>query len=260
MTRKLPQKHKKSSLGPLLAEYRDRPLTWRDLVLTFTPAALAALAPLAYGNWRSWWGSLHYGPAVSQAWGMPWYLLSGLATLGLLLLAWLRLRRAGRWVRLHRAGLVIHTSSGLFKSLHWGEIRGVAYQAQQLVFLGRVYRTRIDLYLHLEQGRRLRLDPHLPGLPELGTRIKARVYPQQLPQLRQAFHAGQDIHFGPVTLHKDRLTIHNQLVSWNQLIHLDLRGGYLVVELQNQAALKIPAREIPNLELLLQLIQEGVTA
>lgn len=247
-------------LGNFIVEYRDRPLTWRDLVCYFTPAAAAALLPWAYGSWRSWYGSLHYGPAAAESWGLPWYLLSALATLSLLALAWMRLRQAGRWVRLYRNGLVIHTRFGRRKTLPWQELNGIAYQASELTIFGRVYQARQHLSLYTHQDRRVVIDRRLSDITDLAARVKARLYPHLLPQFRQAFSQGQTLIFGRLALNIDQLWLQGKGYAWHEIVHLELSSGHLVVELHNQHSIKIPAKKIPNLELFLQLIQEGVKA
>ena len=251
---------KKHPLGPIQAEYHDHKLTWRDLVLFFTPACLAVLAPWAYGTWRSWYGSQYYGPAAAETWGPPWFYLSAVALIALLLLALSRLRRSARWVHLHRDGLHIHTSFGRHIRLNWNQISGIAYRARQRSFLGRVYRTHHDLRIFPTQGKLIRLDPRIHNLDDLTARIKAKRYPRLLHQLRSQYLAGETIAFGSIHLGKKELGLKGRSYAWAQVIQVDLQAGCLMVELQNQPPEAIPAIRIPNIELLLQLIDEGVNA
>ena len=245
-------------LGPIQVEYRDRRLTWRDLVLFFTPACLAVLSPWAYGTWRSWYASQYYGPVAAEAWGPPWFLLATVASLPLLLLVWTRLRRSSRWVRIHRDGIHVHTASGMHTRLPWEQITAVAYQASQMAFLGRVYHTHHQLHIYRVQGRPIRIDPRLNNLDDLAARIKAKRYPRLLNQLRTSYQAGETLSFGPLQIRKTDLVLQGQDYPWSQVKRVNLDAARLVVELQNQRQKSIPVTKIPNLELLLQLIDEGV--
>ena len=48
-------------------------------------------------------------------------------------------------------------------------------------------------------------------------------------------------------------------IPWSGVRQITVRAGILIVELENQPDIRLPASQIPNLELLLQLIQQGVT-
>ena len=47
-------------------------------------------------------------------------------------------------------------------------------------------------------------------------------------------------------------------LAWQQINHICVDSGMLVIQPENEAAIRMPVVEIPNLELLLQTIQTGV--
>jgi hypothetical protein len=49
-----------------------------------------------------------------------------------------------------------------------------------------------------------------------------------------------------------------QTIPWEKLRSVDVVSGFLVVELSDYSRRKLPVSKIPNIELLLQLIQQGV--
>ena len=245
-------------LGPLIAAYRDRPLRWRDLLSTFLPASLAALTPLVYGLWRTYYARMYYGPAAANSWGRPWYALATAGLIPLLLLALSRVRRAHRVVQIHKNGIHIRGRRGRQHTLRWGEIGGIASTTLQDRFLGFTLRSRHRATLYPLLGKPIQLDSRLPNLDELTARVKARLYPRLLPELRTALRGGDQLYFGPVTLHTRAVHLRGREIPWEQVALINLRAGYLVVELHQQRAKKIPVGQIPNVELLIQLIQEGV--
>jgi hypothetical protein len=253
-------------LGPMIATYRDRPLRWRDLLVTFLPAVLAVLAPLAYGIWRTYYGLQKYGLAAAKAWGPPWFALSSLALIALLMLALVRVRRAHRIVSVHQDGLYIQHTGGRKHTLQWGEIRSIRAMTFDDTFLGKKIRTRHRTLLGLQEGKTIRLDSSINNLAELTSRIKAKIYPRLLRQLRLELEAREELYFGPVTINRDRLRFEPgrlreaKQLAWRQVRNITIRNGRLVIDSHNDNPLSVPVNRIPNLELLIQLINEGVEA
>lgn len=253
-------------LGPVIVTYRDRPLRWHDLLVTFLPAVLAVLAPLAYGVWRTYYGLQKYGLTAAKTWGPPWFVLSSLALIALLMLALVRIRRAHRIVSVHQFGLYIQYTGGRKRTLRWEEIRAITAMTFDDTFLGTTIRTRHRTLLGTQEGKPIRLDGSITNLAELTSRIKAKVYPRLLRQLRSALGAGEDLFFGPVTINRDQLQFDpgrlraTKQRTWRQVSNITIRNGRLVLDSQNHGPLSVPVNRIPNLELLIQLIKEGVEA
>ncbi len=245
-------------LGPAMTSYHDRPLGWRDILFTFAPAILIVLAPLGYGLYRYRYGIIHFGPVAARAWSRPWFALSAVALIPLLWLALRRVRRAHRVVKLYKHGLTIRWTGGRRNTLLWNQIEGVSHQTIDKKFLGITIDQKERLKLHTGDGKPVRVDDHIRSLPELAARLKAKVYPALLPQLRTRFREGEPLHFGPVTLYQDEIQLRNQAISWNQVAHIDIQAGYLMVESEHRKPIRIAAGHIPNIELLIQLLQEGV--
>jgi len=238
--------------------YRDRPLRWRDLALIFLPGGAAVLAPFFYGLQRDLYARAHYGPIAAAAWSWPWYALSTLTSIPLILLALRRVRQANRLVMLHKHGLVIRWTGGRRQKLLWEEIEGLVCDTIESTFLGIPLKTHHLLRIYPQSGKSIRLDDHIPGLPELTARIKAKIYPRLLPRLRTAFRKGEPLYFGPIILHKKQFELRGQEIPWEQITRLNVVSGQLVVESKSNRAFKLPVGNIPNVDLLIQLLQEGV--
>jgi len=252
--------HTKNNLGPLIAEYRDRPLKWRDLAITFIPAVVAVLIPLIYGWARGNYAKNQFGPAVVQQWQWPWFALATVALIPLLGLGLRRIRQAHRIIKVFQLGLIIQGTQGRKWIYRWEEIEGVAVTTWKDVFLGIQVRQRHRVVLFPVIGKPLQLDSHIHSLDELAARIKAKIYPHILPQLRTALAKNLDLNFGKIFFNKQRINLGNATYPWDDINRVNLQQGYLMVEFKNQKVEKIPAGKVPNIELLIQLIEEGVEA
>ncbi len=248
----------RKSPTPPLAIYRDRPLRWRDLFLIFIPGALAVLAPFFYGLQRYLYGRAHYGPVAAQTWSQPWFALAAVALIPLIVLALRRVRRARRLVILYKQGLGVRWTGGQSHKLLWREIDGLIYNTVENTFLGIPLKTRNRLTILNQSGKSIHIDDRIPELAELTARVKARVYPRLLPQFRAAFQNGDPLYFGPITLHKKQLKFREQEIPWEQVTRLNVVKGLLVVESESSRRIKVAIGKIPNADLLIQLLQEGV--
>jgi len=251
------QKSSNRRLGPTLIEYRDRPLRWRDLFTLFMPASLATLAPLLYGLKRDIYARNYYGPVAAHSWSWPWYILATSALIPLMLLALWRVRQAHRWVILHKNGLHIKWNKPA-QILLWNQIQGLSCLTTEATFFGLATKTRHRLTLFPISEDQIHLDERLKDLPDLAERIKAKLYPHLLPKMRTAFNNGETLYFGPIRIHKQAIHVREQDIPWEQISRLNVRAGKLVIESPSKFPIRIPVEKIPNIELLIQILQEGI--
>jgi hypothetical protein len=248
----------RKTLGRLIVTYQGPPLKWRDLALTFLPATLAALTPWIYGQWRVQQAQERYGPVAAQNWGWPWFGLAIVALIPLLWLALLRVRRAHRIVHMYAYGLVVQGTRGQNQTIYWDATNGIAETSVQEKFLGIALRGRHEATLYPFQGKPVKLASQLPHCKELCARIKGKIYPRLLRELRVSFTFGEELYFGPIHFNQEQVTIQGKQFSWEQIASIQPQIGRLVVKIYNQRKKVIPIRKIPNFELFIQLIKEGV--
>ena len=266
-----------SDLGPLVYLYHGRQIGRGDMLSLFLPFTVAILAPLVYGLWRAYSTALHYGPLAASVWSRPWFILSGLAFALFLLVMVYRLYRAHHFVAVYKGGLRFNIPVGRGLGfprpyrLTWGEIAGIATDATREHFPGLPTRQRLGAVIYPNIGKPVRLDDNLQNLPELISRIKASLYPRLLPSLRASFEAGQWLYFGEVAIQRQGLrtgrapsATRPSTIPWSHVQSISIQSGYLMVEFKEYSALpsvqQILVSRIPNLELLVQLVQQGVTA
>lgn len=249
----------KATLGKQLAIYRGAPVRWRDLLFLFMPTSLFVLALLAYGVWRADYAYRQYGPVAAEAWSQPWFLAASVITLVLLLLSLARLVRAHRSVAIHENGISIRFSPLRARSYPWSSLAGVACASIQERFLGFTLGRRHRLALYRVRHGPLQLGNLVENSQELGEAIKSHLYPHLLPALHSSLEEGKWLNFGRLAIRKNCLRSGSRQIPWDRVSLLGVRSGYLVVESDGKTALRLPIMQITNFEVLLQLIEEGIT-
>jgi Family of unknown function (DUF6585) len=257
----MPAAKREKSLGSQIALHRNRPFSGRGLWWSLLAGGLAVLAPLAYGFYRAQYAYAKYGPVAARFWSRPWYLLAGVALFLLVILLVLRARSSRRYVAVHQNGLRIHLSRR--QQYTWGQISGIASGALETRLLGKTLRTSYWAEIFPMADKPIRLDNSLEGLPELLTRIKANLYPRLMPAMRQAFQEGKRLYFGPFSVSKEELRLEAKeppwrTVPWEQVEAVSVEAGMLEIKTKDSDKIRLPVARVPNLELLLQIIQTGV--
>jgi hypothetical protein len=281
--------------GPIIAVYYTRRLQFHHFGRLILYGVLFVLFPLVYGFFRLYSGYNQYGPAAGYARGFPWLIFSIFAFVTWTFALILRLRSPRYKILVCKNGLQfegkrpVGMKSGKGECLKWRSITGVSFETiRKKTGKGRpfskTFRTensdneiaRQNATLFLTNGGKISISesPDLPGgvinLPELISRIKANLYPRLFPEFKTAFDAGNWLCFGRLQVHKEGLnfrTAHTKQqdvhVSWDQIRHITVKSGFLVVELNGLTnptvkQKRFPISQIPNLELLLQLIKDNV--
>jgi hypothetical protein len=245
-------------LGPLLAHYYSRKLTARDVLLLFTPGIAACLAPLGYGLWRAEYAYTRYGPVAAEYWSRPWYYLAIAAAVIFMILGFFRLRLSLISVKVYQKGISVRTGFRRARDFGWEDFHGLTSSTTQEHFFGFPVRSTHQARLILKSGKTIELPRSLRNFPELISRIKVNLYPRLLPQLHSEFQSGAWLSFGPVAIQQQGLRWDGQSASWQQVKRIDVREGKLVIEFTDHANKIIPVSRIPNLELVLQLIDQGI--
>jgi hypothetical protein len=249
-------------LGPQVALYRSRPLGWRDAFTVLLPGLLGVLAPYSYALWMYDRTLRQHGPAAAEQWSQPWFWLAWAALGFFILLCILRLLDLRRFAAVHTRGVRLRPGILRTRSLLWKQISGVALSVTQDVFLNSRGRARLSAVIYPNQGSPIRLNERLQNLPELVSRLKASLYPRLLPDLKAGFQTGKWLYFGPLAVQAKALRLPHGKFTWEQVENLQVVAGYLAVSCKegNEPArnIRIPISKIPNLELLLQIIREGV--
>jgi hypothetical protein len=158
---------------------------------------------------------------------------------------------------------------GFFRSqtFLWKELSGVSSAIVQEHFLHLPLHTMHQAALFPRQGRPLQIRGPLQEMPALIARLKANLYPRLLPGLREQFTAGKWLVFGPVAIQPRGIAFqadrgHSShrpaLTPWDKVAEIDIQAGRLVIRLRDGHLRRIPVIQIPNLEVMLELVHQGV--
>jgi hypothetical protein len=244
------------SLGALVRRYPARPLGWGELLALACLGSLGVLAPLGYGLWQTQVIQASHGLVAAQVASRIWYIL---ALLALVCFGWLvivRLAAQRAFVAVHENGLALRKSWGALSRWRWSAISGLASEHSEHYFLGLRLGTRYRAVLVPTTGKPVRLPDGLANYPELISQLKAILYPRLLPDLEANLQAGQSLYFGPLAISCQGLSHRAQRWTWAEVQHFDIQNGLLEINTRPERKLRFPTSQIPNLELLLQLVSQ----
>lgn len=243
-------------MGALLRRYNAHPLSWGELLHLAILGGLAVLAPLEYGAWQEQVVQAERGVVAAQAASQQWYWLAlfALAIFSLLVIVRLMARRG--FVAVHENGLALRKTWGKVRRLGWNAITGLSGEQSEQYFLGWRVGVRYRAVITPTTGRLVRLPDGLENYPELLSQLKASLYPRLLPGLEANLQAGKSLYFGTLAISPRGLVNGGQRWSWAEVSHFEVNNGWLEITTQAGHPLRFPASQIPNLELLLQLIPQ----
>jgi hypothetical protein len=161
-------------------------------------------------------------------------------------------------VKIYKNGIVIQGMGLKTHRFTWGEISGISCQESKHHFWGMLLKDKIQPVLHPSTGKPVILYSRLPNLRELCARIKAKIYPRMLLKMRTAMRSGSTVYFGPIFFNNQSIHIRKKGYRWNQVTAIDVQNGILRITLKEQPDRRIPIAKIPNIELFIQLVQEGL--
>lgn len=248
-------------LGNLIARYRCRPLHLFDFLFISLLGGLAVLLPLAIGFQRYYTAQINYGPVASIYWSRPWFVLACMAVLPYSMLVIYCIWRSNRTVVLYQQGLRINLLRST--SLRWEQVDGIIVSIVARTFLRKPITTDYRVWLLPATGARISLPPDLEHLPELTSQIKAHIYPRLSRELSGMYKQGKRLYFGPLTLHRDGIGLIPQngraisvsVQTWDEIAQLRIKDGTLILEYRSGAGQQIPVGTIPNIEILMEIIQ-----
>jgi len=255
--------------GKLIALHRGRNFGAGSVIL-FLLGCLVMLGLLAYGVWSGYYAYRVSGPEAAAPASRAWLAAAGLIFACLLIWSFGWIRRRRQFAAIYENGL--HLRAGFFRTgfWQWSELAGISSAAIQEQFLHLPLRTTYHAALFPSRGKKVHLHGSLQDMPGLISRIKYNMYPHLLPSLSEAYQTGSWVTFGPLAIQrrgmyigKRRATSNGQptpggkTIPWEQVERINIQAGYLEVTPTGQRVQRLLISDIPNLELLLELIHQG---
>ena len=250
-------------LGAMVASYNGKfPKTKLILAILGVSLLVTMLLLLAFYNTIS--ALLVYGPAASLAWSKYWYIAGvSLAILGIIGCLHLVNNKIID-LMIFEQGIVLRKSFKRTYRYRWNEICGILYyQVEHKSSRPRKINTT---KIYLKNGSKITLkDSRINNLPEITTRIKAFLYPILLRKYYSLLRTGNQLKFGPIKFNTHLLEIKQisiqgfkKIIEWKLLNRVYIHYGYLIFE-SSQRKTRIPVSKIPNLDLLLAIINTEFT-
>jgi hypothetical protein len=213
--------------------------------------ALGAALALAYGVAVTATAYLRFGPVVVEGLGLKPALLfalfftGGLVFLAFALLTW------NRAVAVYDGGVAFR-GLGSLKSWRWGDV--VALYAAVRREAGLLTRARHRYTLENASGERATFDDRLAKVTELGALIGHRIVEMHYPPTAARFNAGERTAFGEVAIDQNVIEVKRRAMPWAGVEAVSVRRGFLEVRGRDRTHRGLPVADIPNLDVLLLLL------
>ena len=217
------------------------------------------------GLWRYSWGYVYYGTIPAVNWSRIWFLIAVLIVLFLIIIVTTHVIKSRQFVKVYKNGLSYRLGLIKIENIFWEEIHGISTKLSREHFLHRKLTTRKSAKVYFRNREKIKITDNLEKFEDLITLLKANIYPRIQPKMHKGIKANHWIKFGPVMVHLNAIKIRlrrfpYQIVklTWDQVKKIRIQSGQLILERKEKSQIKIFTSEIPNLEILLQLIKEDI--
>lgn len=258
---------RRAQLGRPIAIFYGRRYSLGNSLFVLIMAVLAVSAPLAYGLWRMEFAYTHYGEVAAELWSRPWFFLSVAALVCAFLLFGLRLYQRRRYLAVHNNGMRARLGFFRTQTWLWSEISGISSTAVQERFLHLPVRVNFEAILYQKKGKPVQLRDPIQDMPGLIECMKRQLYPRILPELQREFLAGKWLTFGPVAIHLQGIGVQADFdpvpeqgftpLPWEGVESITAKSGFLEIQSRDESVRRIPVAEIPNFEVMIDLIAQS---
>ena len=166
-------------------------------------------------------------------------------------------RSRGLRVYLYDLGLV-YQRGRQEETLRWDQIIQIHTAAVRYGLSSLVWGAQTTLELHTDDNRLIRLNHALTDLSSLAETIKRNVYPNLLEEYRRDLNQGNAINFGPLLLTLKGIQQGQLFIPWQDINQIILGRGLLLITPHGHdqgTKMRIPAKQVPNVDLCVQLIE-----
>jgi hypothetical protein len=262
--------------GQMILTHRGRSFSRRDL-WWLLPSLVFISAGLGLGFYQIEQLRHRYGLLASYYRVEAWFLMAYFFLLILMAGIIYRMSTARRFFSIQEKGLRWRIKGFRVHQASFDQISGIAAAETERSFLGKAIQTDFQSVIYFKDGRVVELNSQLENLPELVEAIKGQLYPKIYPGLLQEFKAGRQLQFGPLAIQNGALQVAKGIpsaqflaepprpkgmrsVPFSEIACLAVHSGYLVVKSEKFKARRIPVSQIPNFEILLKLVEQGVNS
>jgi hypothetical protein len=209
----------------------------------------------AYNRWE------RFGQAVIMKSLMPPLIISIVLIIIGLLVAWNAFNNWKKTAVVYRDGLAYRDRKGV-QTWRWNEIESLTSQVIKHYTSG-IYTGTTRIYTLLrDDGDKLVFDDAFENVEALAGYVRENVFPLLYQVNADLYNSGQQCVFGPVKISKaSGIQIKKKSYAWNQVGEVRIQKGVLSVKKKDGkwfSGASIPASNIPNLEVLLSILNQVV--
>jgi hypothetical protein len=198
-------------------------------------------------------GGAPLGAAIGLA-----VVLAIIAGLWLLLRGWRNRRK--RKVLLCPNGLAL-LEPGRTRVIPWEAITGTYHHSLKWYVMGVIPgHESYDFRLECADGTKVTISEQYKNVKELAAMAQQEITRRQLPMALRAIQRGEAVAFGSLHVSKEGLDYRGETLPWEEVEALGLENGQFVARKLGQRSYwyAAPTTNIPNLELLLQVLNTTV--
>ena len=233
--------------------------TWGNLIICLV-LSMGALLVFLYGVYEAYLAYQQHGPAmIDDKLTLPLVIAVIMVGLGLLT-GW------GAYVNWARAaavyeGGIAYTDRRNLIAWRWQDILSMQAAITRHYTNG-IYTGTTHVYtLFNRQNQKLTLSDAIRNVEEVGKKIGSSIFPLLYERAADQFNSGQVLNYGPVAVSKQSLTFNKKTYPWTDIKEISIRHGTLAVHKKEGglfSGMRISAASIPNLDVLLAIIQQVV--
>ncbi len=253
-----------ADLGTLLEEFPAggrAGFRWAARILG-SVLLLGGILFLGFGLYSGYSAYYRHGPAVVRqnlllpvSLGLLFLLLGGLILVS-------ALARNGKSIVIYEHGFMLHDRK-VDEAWRWDDLASIRTAVTRQYFLGIRSGNRHMYTLARRDGERLVLDDRVRGVETLADRIREKALPMLYARYVPSLLHGQELAFGPVQVCKEKgIVIGKKTLAWGRIHQAVVENGALTITTVNgqktPRTVRIPVAEVPNVDILLAIIQEMV--
>jgi hypothetical protein len=249
----------KTNLGNRLALFRGRPIGFITWLFLFIPGGLIIIVSYLYGTFLARNAYIEHGPALAIIRAQTWYVMATILLILLAIYFIFRLLTSLQFIEVHERGILRRTPFFTQVTYRWGEITGISSSATATTIGDKVIRTVPRGQLYLRNGKSIKLTHRYQNIPRLVKIVKSKIYPILWTKMKSNFRTGKPVHFDRVKLNNQHITVSKSKIPWSSVKWIGVADGFLVIELRDDSNRKVPISILPNPELLLRIIDWGIS-
>lgn len=247
----------RSDLGATVQYFPVRKIHKTGNLLLSILFLLGALASLAYGLFTAYTAYMQHGAMVLGGKLIPSLIITASLLVLVLVAGWGAYSNWHRGAVLYEKGFAVRSRKGI-RNWRWEDIAAIKMNITRQYTNGIYTGTTHEYTLLNQQNERLTIDDALVKVDELAEAIQQNVFARLYEPAAQQYNQGKPLAFGPLVISKLGLQFGKKTIPWEEVKEVSLKRGNLKVSRKQSRGASVPVHAIPNLNVLLAILQQVV--